>query len=88
VIGVSMPATLEEDWPTMEPAGRAVLLSRFYHCVAVGPTSVHKANEPAAERMRLWVIGDSDAPQGLPGRTIGKRRGAAEPNEIRKINLA
>lgn len=82
VIGVKLPASLRDDWATMEDTDRGALLSRVYYCVAVRRAF---GNQSVEQRMRLWVVGDTDRPKFLPGRTVGRVKGKRKPNAITPI---
>jgi len=83
--GVELPVNISDDWSALDLFEQAAIITAVYHCVAVKPTSKHKAHEPAAGRMRMWIVGDADAPTDLPGRPIGKRAGPKAVNKLRPI---
>lgn len=83
--GAELPVNIADDWASWELAEQAAVITSVYHCVAVRPTSYHRADEPAETRMRAWVVGDPDAPTNLPGRPIGKRVGPKVPNKLTPI---
>jgi DNA invertase Pin-like site-specific DNA recombinase len=84
-LGAVMPMNVTEDWATWGVQRQATVIGSVYHCVAVRPTTRHKAVEAAAGRMRLWFVGDADAPLNLPGRPIGKSAGPKVASTIRPI---
>ena len=85
VIGVRLPTNLRDDWATMSPEGRAVLFSSVYHCIAVKRIAEEGVPEPIGPRIRLWVVGDSDRPRFLPGRTVGPSKGKRPANKLTPI---
>jgi DNA invertase Pin-like site-specific DNA recombinase len=84
-VGVDLPVNIAEDWTALDLYEQAAIITAVYHCVAVRPTTTHKAHEPAKGRMRVWLVGDADAPTNLPGRPIGRSTGKKVVNKLRPI---
>jgi DNA invertase Pin-like site-specific DNA recombinase len=84
-VGVDLPLNIADDWKTFDLHEQGAIISSVYHCVAVRPTTKHKAQEPAKGRMRVWIKGDADAPTNLPGRPIGKGPKTKVVSKLRPI---
>jgi DNA invertase Pin-like site-specific DNA recombinase len=86
-LGADLPSNLVEMWhgDQHNDEVRATLLARVIYCIAVKPAKVRGTYQPAAERMKIFVMGDRSAPQQLPGRPMGRTKGERVPSKITKI---
>ncbi|HYQ85290.1 MAG TPA: recombinase family protein [Rubrobacter sp.] len=89
-LGTELPTSLVREWKeSANDEARAAVLGRLIHCIAVKPSAKSGTQDPAAGRIRIFILGERTCPKDLPGRPQGSRpKGAKRPeNKITPINF-